>query len=80
MSETQKKTKVTIRKRLPCPQCGKGNMFDYYDKPSDDDVCSDCEESQLIKDPCETCIMCVDKYDYKNTGKMCLVHDPSEGK
>ena len=52
---------------------GKGNMFEYYNYPSEDDVCSDCEE-----DPCETCIVCVDKYDYKNTGKMCLVHDPRD--
>lgn len=47
MSETQKKIKVTIRKRLPCPQCGKGNMFDYYNHPDEDDVCSDCDESPV---------------------------------
>jgi len=45
MSEPSKKIKikVTIKKVLPCPQCGKGNMFEYYDIPTEDDVCSDCD-------------------------------------
>lgn len=44
---SKQKIKVTVRKRLPCPQCGKGNMFDYYNHPSEDDVCSDCDESPV---------------------------------
>lgn len=47
MSETKKKIKVTVKKHLPCPQCGKGNMFDYYNYPDEDDVCSDCDESPV---------------------------------
>lgn len=45
----QKKIKVTVqlKKRLPCPQCGKGNMFEYYNYPSEDDVCSDCDLEEL---------------------------------
>ena len=84
MSETQKKIKVTVRKRLPCPQCGKGNMFDYYDKPSEDDVCDDC-----YRPTCEKCSRRVpDKYYYGlanddmwvtclHTGWYCPNHSPT---
>ena len=37
----------------------------------------DEEESEdEFEDPCKTCIVCVDKFNYNKTGKMCLVHDP----
>ena len=36
------------------------------------------EEEEEEEDPCEVCIVCVEKYDYKNTGRMCLIHDPRD--
>ena len=90
MSE-QKKIKVTVRKRLPCPKCGKGNMFDYYKYPSEDDVCSDCDDRPEDDDrpTCEKCPKTVpDKYwhgladdemwvECNHTGWYCPDHSPT---
>ena len=38
----------------------------------------ECGDSDEDEDPCATCIVCVDKYDYNNTGEMCLDHDPRD--
>ena len=38
----------------------------------DEALCEGCY------DPCKTCIVCVDMFDYNNTGKMCLIHDPRD--
>ena len=43
-----------------------------YKDDRDEALCEECY------DPCKTCIVCVDKYDYNNTGKMCLIHDPRD--
>ena len=37
-----------------------------------------CLEEEDEEDPCDICIVCIEKYDYKNTGKMCLIHDPRD--
>lgn len=38
----------------------------------------DLFEKEEEEDPCENCIVCVEKYNYNETGKMCLDHDPRD--
>ena len=74
-----------------CDECGIELRNGCANNPSDHsifdgccDICRDkCRSDDETdydeeEDPCETCIVCVEKYDYKNTGRMCLTHDPSD--
>ena len=58
-----------------CPNHSPGN--DCYDD-EECDCCNPEEEEEDEEDPCDICIVCIEKYDYKNTGKMCLIHDPRD--
>ena len=63
-------------KMVHCVGCNEPVCKFTEEPPHKDDrdeaLCEECY------DPCKTCIVCVDKYDYNNTGKMCLIHDPRD--
>ena len=58
-----------------CSKCGKD---DHYKCGVVADHSEEEEEEEEEEDPCDICIVCIEKYDYKNTGKMCLIHDPRD--
>ena len=90
MTENNKEAFETILFEETDCLCGNNKEKGWLNKVGGDMICEDCDIggcNQMIteedfeceeEDPCETCIVCLEKYDYKNTGRMCLVHDPRD--